>query len=91
VAACIASIIRTPKPRRNRPRSAWFSILTKEFVDDGKGHVKGIGPVVVGRSRRQAPFTEVAGSEKIWPADLVLSATGFWARLAVGEMLGVES
>ena len=40
----------------------------------------------------KAPFTEVPGSEKIWPADLVLLATGFLGpELAVGEMLGVES
>ena len=32
------------------------------------------------------------GSEKIWPADLVLLATGFLGpELAVGEMLGVET
>src|SRR5690606_7478353 len=32
------------------------------------------------------PFSEVAGSEKIWPADLVLLATGFVGpELTVGE------
>jgi glutamate synthase (NADPH) small chain len=71
-----------------------FNILTKEFIDDGKGHVKGIRTVVVDWSKpgEKAPFTEVAGTETIWPADLVLLATGFLGpELAVGEMLGVES
>ena len=40
----------------------------------------------------KAPFSEVAGSEKIWPADLVLLATGFVGpELTVGEMLGLET
>jgi NAD(P)H-dependent glutamate synthase small subunit len=71
-----------------------FNILTKEFVDDGRGHVKGIKTVVVDWSKPadKAPFSEVAGSEKIWPADLVLLATGFLGpELGVGEMLGIET
>ena len=39
-----------------------------------------------------APFSEVEGSEKEWPADLVLLATGFVGpELEVGEMLGLET
>ena len=38
------------------------------------------------------PFTEVAGSEKTWPADLVFLATGFVGpELGLGEMLGLET
>jgi NADPH-dependent glutamate synthase beta subunit-like oxidoreductase len=38
------------------------------------------------------PFSEVEGSEKVWPADLVLLATGFVGpELAVGEMLGLAT
>ena len=71
-----------------------YNMLTKEFIDDGKGHVKGIRTVVVDWSKPSsyAPFTELAGSEKVWPADLVLLATGFLGpELSVGEMLGVET
>ena len=71
-----------------------YNILTKEFVDDGNGRVKGIKTVVVDWSKpgEKAPFSEVPGSEKVWPADLVLLATGFLGpELAVGEMLGVET
>jgi NAD(P)H-dependent glutamate synthase small subunit len=39
-----------------------------------------------------APFSEVEGSEKIWPAELVLLATGFVGpELAVGETLGLKT
>src|SRR5690606_18306391 len=71
-----------------------YHILTKEFLDDGHGHVCGVRTVEVDWSKKgeKAPFTEVAGSEKIWPADLVLLATGFIGpELAVSEMLGIET
>ena len=71
-----------------------FNTLTKEFVDDGRGHVKGIKTVQIDCSRpvEKSPFCEVPGSEKIWPADLVLLATGFLGpELAVGEMLGLQT
>ncbi len=71
-----------------------YNILTKEFVDDGRGHVAGIKTVVVDWSKpaEKAPFSEVQGSEKIWPTNLVLLATGFLGpELTVGEMLGVQT
>lgn len=71
-----------------------FNILTKEFVDDGNGRVKGVKTVQVDWSKpgEKAPFTEVPGSEKVWPAELVFLATGFIGpELEVGEMLGVET
>jgi NADPH-dependent glutamate synthase beta subunit-like oxidoreductase len=71
-----------------------YNVLTKEFVDDGRGHVRGIKTVEVDWSKPadKAPFSEVPGSEKIWPADLVLLATGFLGpELTVGEMLGLET
>jgi glutamate synthase (NADPH/NADH) small chain len=71
-----------------------FSILTKEFVENGHGHVKGIKTALVDWSKpgEKAPFTEVPGSEKIWPADLVLLATGFLGpETGLSEMLGVET
>jgi NADPH-dependent glutamate synthase beta subunit-like oxidoreductase len=72
-----------------------YNIMTKEFVDDGAGRVKGVKTVEVDWSKPVAggaPFSEVEGSEKIWPADLVLLATGFVGpELAIGEMLGVAT
>src|SRR6185369_12225119 len=71
-----------------------YSILTKEFIDNGHGRVKGIKTALVDWSKpgEKAPFTEVPGSEKIWPADLVLLATGFLGpEMGVGDMLGVET
>ncbi|HEX5470676.1 MAG TPA: glutamate synthase subunit beta [Lacipirellulaceae bacterium] len=74
------------------PRS--YSILTREFIDDGKGHIRGIKTVTIDWSKpaEKTPFSEVPGSEKIWPADLVLLATGFLGpETVVGEMLGIET
>jgi NADPH-dependent glutamate synthase beta subunit-like oxidoreductase len=71
-----------------------FHILTKEFVDNGHGRVKGVKTVDIDWSKPadKAPFSEVAGSEKVWPADLVLLATGFLGpELDVGQMLGVQT
>jgi NAD(P)H-dependent glutamate synthase small subunit len=71
-----------------------FNILTKEFVADGNGRVKGVKTVLIDWSKPadKAPFSEVEGSEKVWPADLVLLATGFLGpELDVGQMLGVET
>ena len=72
-----------------------YNILTKEFVDDGTGSVKGIKTVEVDWSKPVqggAPFSEVPGSEKEWPVELVLLATGFVGpELTVAEMLGVET
>ena len=71
-----------------------YDILTKEFIDDGHRRVKGVRTVNVDWSKPdgKAPFSEVPGSEKVWPADLVLLATGFLGpELDVSEMLGVET
>jgi NADPH-dependent glutamate synthase beta subunit-like oxidoreductase len=71
-----------------------FNMLTQEFVDNDQGRVAGVKTVVVDWSKPdgKAPFSEVSGSEKVWPADLVLLAAGFLGpELTVGEMLGVAS
>jgi NAD(P)H-dependent glutamate synthase small subunit len=67
----------TKAVRGEDPRK--FNILTKEFLADSQGHVTGVKTVNVDWSRpgEKAPFSEVAGSEQVWPADLVLLATGF--------------
>ncbi len=71
-----------------------FNILTKEFVGDDNGNLAGVKTVEVDWSTpgEKAPFSEVVGSEKIWPADLVFLATGFVGpELTLGESLGVET
>ena len=56
-----------------------FLILSKSFIDDGKGKVAGIKTINIDWSKpsEKAPFSEVSGTEKIWEADLVLLAMGF--------------
>ncbi|KAJ3393692.1 glutamate synthase [NADH] [Lobulomyces angularis] len=57
-----------------------YSILSKEFVSDGKGNVKGIKVVTVEWNkdeRGQFKMTEVPNSEKFYEADLILLAMGF--------------
>lgn len=70
-----------------------YNLLTKEFVGEN-GHITGVRTVQVDWSKPQgqAPFTEIDDTEKVWPAELVLLATGFVGpELTVGEMLGVET
>lgn len=62
----------------NDPRE--YCVMSKEFVSDGKGHVKGINTVRVEwtRSARGGwDMKKVEGSEKFFPADLVLLSMGF--------------
>ncbi|GFG41054.1 hypothetical protein Cfor_06824, partial [Coptotermes formosanus] len=57
-----------------------FSILSKEFIDDGKGHVAGIRSVTVNWTKDETgrwKMEEVPGSEKVYKCDLVLLAMGF--------------
>ena len=72
-----------------------YHILAKEFVNDGNGQIKGVKTVEVDWSTPTeggAPFSELEGTEKEWPADLVLLATGFVGpELELGDMLGVET
>jgi len=60
------------------PRS--YLIMTQKFVGDDEGHVKELHTVNIewdkDESGRFAP-KPIAGSEKIWPADIVLLAMGF--------------
>ena len=67
-----------------------YSVSTKEFVGDDEGNVSGlrISEVVMEGGK----FTEVEGSEKVIPAQLVLFAMGFVGPEKEGlvEQLGVE-
>ena len=61
-------------PPGTDPRA--YSILSREFIGDADNNVKAVRTVEinVGADGR---FQEVAGSEKEWPADLVILAMGF--------------
>ena len=76
----------------NDPRA--YHVLAKEFIGDENGNVKAVKTVEVDWAspvENGPPFSEVEGSEKEWPADLVLLATGFVGpELEVGDMLGIE-
>ncbi|HEX7037640.1 MAG TPA: glutamate synthase subunit beta [Pseudomonadales bacterium] len=65
-----------------------YSISSTAFVDDGHGRVRAVRTVdVVFEGGR---FQNVPGSEREWPADLVLLAMGFLGPEAlVAERLGV--
>jgi glutamate synthases, NADH/NADPH, small subunit len=57
-----------------------YSILSKEFVDDGEGNVKGINTIRVEWKRSDSgawQMAEVPGSEEFFPADVVLLSMGF--------------
>ncbi|MEE9212084.1 MAG: glutamate synthase subunit beta [Phycisphaeraceae bacterium] len=76
----------------NDPRQ--YSILSKQFIDDGKGNVAGIETVLVDWTKDgdgKWQMTEVPGSEKIWQADLILLAMGFLGpERDVADLLSVE-
>ncbi|RUO96654.1 hypothetical protein BC936DRAFT_141667, partial [Jimgerdemannia flammicorona] len=57
-----------------------FCVLSKDFVADGNGNVKGINTVRVEWTKDAVGrwnMKEVAGSEEFFPADLVLLSMGF--------------
>ena len=73
----------------NDPRE--YSILSKEFVEDGNGNVKGIKTVRVEWKRSDSgawQMAEVPASEEYFPADLVLLSMGFIGPEA--DKLGVN-
>jgi len=56
-----------------------YDTSTLEFIDDGQGRVKALRTIDLDWSTpgNGAPFRPVEGTEKEWPADLVLLAMGF--------------
>jgi glutamate synthase (NADPH/NADH) small chain len=71
-----------------------YLISTKKFVGDENGHVKELHTVLIewkkDENGRFGPV-EVPGSEKVYPADLVLLAMGFLGpEPTVLDQLGVE-
>ena len=72
-----------------------YCIMTKKFVADGDGHVKELHTVLVkwvkDDSGRYSP-QEIEGSEKVYPAQLVLLAMGFLGpEETVAKALGLET
>lgn len=71
-----------------------YSILSKEFIDDGNGHVAGIKTVEIDWSKpgAKAPFSEVPGSERVWKTQLVLLSMGFLGpEQGVIQQLGLDT
>ncbi len=71
-----------------------YQILSKEFLKDEKGNLRGIKTVNVAWTKNDDggwAMSEVAGSEKDWPAQLILLAMGFLGpEQYVAESLGLE-
>ncbi|MBX5436194.1 MAG: glutamate synthase subunit beta [Alicyclobacillaceae bacterium] len=71
-----------------------YALSTKRFVGDGDGHVRELHTVEVrwerGPDGRMVPV-EIPGTERVWPAQLVLLAMGFLGpEDTMLEQLGVE-
>jgi glutamate synthase (NADPH/NADH) small chain len=66
-----------------------FAVATTKFTGDAEGNVKELHTVRVGPAPK---FEPIPGSEKVYPADLVLLAMGFTGPVRNGmiEQLGVE-
>lgn len=57
-----------------------YSTTTKEFLDDGNGNLTGVNTIEVEWTKSptgQWQMKEVVGSEKYYPANLILLAMGF--------------
>jgi glutamate synthase (NADPH/NADH) small chain len=73
------------------PRS--FSIVTKSFIDDGNGNVKGLNTMLVEWSYNDGrmEMKDIPGSEQVIEADIVLLAMGFLGpETYISEPLGME-
>lgn len=57
-----------------------YSVITKKIVSDSHGKVQEVHTIqarVIKKSSGQVYVQELAGTEKIWPADLILVAIGY--------------
>ncbi len=58
-----------------------YAIMTKKFVGDEQGHVKEVHTVeirwVTGGNGNRPHLEEIPGTERVWPAQLVLLSMGF--------------
>ncbi|HIG44968.1 MAG TPA: glutamate synthase, partial [candidate division Zixibacteria bacterium] len=70
-----------------------YRTSTFEFVGDDQGHLKGLSTIDLEwkKTATGAPFGKIPGTEKEWPADLVLLAMGFSGpEDTVLDQLGIE-
>jgi glutamate synthase (NADPH/NADH) small chain len=72
-----------------------FSIMTKEFVGDESGQVQALHTVQIewtpGNNGSGPAFREIPGTEKVWPAQLVLLCLGYLGpEDTLLDQLGVE-
>ncbi|SDK28850.1 glutamate synthase (NADPH/NADH) small chain [Catalinimonas alkaloidigena] len=88
-------VLRTSSSHEEGGERRW-SILTKEFVGDAEGNVKGLRLVDIEWKKDEATgrpkFVEVEGTERKIPCDLALLAVGFLHTQKGGilEELGIE-
>ena len=72
-----------------------YSVLSKEFIDDGHGRVAGVKIVDLNwqtNPQGKLEMIEIPGSERILPAQLVLLAMGFLGPESyLAEQLGLEA
>jgi glutamate synthase (NADPH/NADH) small chain len=72
-----------------------YAVMTKKFVGDENGRVKEVHTINVALSYDEdgnKVRTEIPGTEKVWPADLVLLAIGFSGpEQDLIEKMGVET
>jgi glutamate synthase (NADPH/NADH) small chain len=71
-----------------------YCVMSKEFVGDENGRVAGIRTVQVEWNKidGQWKLKELIGTDKFWPADLVLLAMGFKGpEQYASELLGIET
>ena len=70
-----------------------YNLLSKAFICDDHGRVSGIRTVTVDwdKPSDHAPFSEVDGSERTWPCDLVFLSMGFTGpEVTLAEELDLE-
>ncbi|MBT8445311.1 MAG: glutamate synthase subunit beta, partial [Gammaproteobacteria bacterium] len=70
-----------------------YAMLSKEFIDDGNGNVKGLRVVRIEWAMQggRMQMTELEGTEQVIEADLVLLAMGFLGpESPVADALGIE-
>jgi NADPH-dependent glutamate synthase beta subunit-like oxidoreductase len=66
-----------------------YAISSTEFVDDGNGRVRAVRTVNV--EMKGGKFEPIPGTEREWPADLVLLAMGFLGpEQLIAQRLGVD-
>ncbi|MBY5957672.1 glutamate synthase subunit beta [Membranicola marinus] len=88
-------MLRTSSSHEEGADRSW-AVLTKKFIDDGEGRVKGLEVVDIEWKKNEDTgrneFVEKEGSQRVLPCDLALLAIGFVhpQHEGVVEQLGLE-